>query len=81
MPQHFSDQPTNFSSYSGNTNSKDFDASALNFIGFSIICLPILIISSVFSYKKYRATVLRRQRAILEKIWLMKVTNNTYRQD
>lgn len=79
MPHYFSDQPT---SHSVNTHSKgSTDAYANNFIGFSIICFPIVLLLGIITYKKYRAAVFRKQIAILEKIWLMDVKNNTYRQD
>lgn len=57
------------------------DTSTCNVIGLSILSVPIVLLLGLFAYKKYRKVVLRRQILMLEKIWLLNVKNNTYKQD
>ncbi|NMG08234.1 hypothetical protein [Brasilonema sp. UFV-L1] len=78
MPHYFSTQPI---THPVNTHLKGSHGNINNFIGLSIISFPILLLVGIITYKKYRTAVFRRQVAILEKIWLMDVKNNTYRQD
>ena len=79
MPHNFSTQQT---TQPVTTHSKgSTDAYTNNLIGFSIISFPLVLILSIITYKKYRVAVFRRQIANLEKIWLIDVKNNTYRQD
>ncbi|MBW4625084.1 MAG: hypothetical protein KME49_06150 [Brasilonema octagenarum HA4186-MV1] len=78
MPHYSTTQPTE----ALNTHSQGTaDAHTNNLIGLSIISFPLFLLMSIITYKKYRTTVYRRRIAILEKIWLMDVKNNTYRQD
>jgi hypothetical protein len=80
MPKQFSSQSTTYSSV--NTPSKGAtDTSALNCVGFVIISFPILLFMGITAYKKYRTLIFRRRIALLEKLWLIDVKNNTYRQD
>ncbi|KAB8332494.1 hypothetical protein [Brasilonema bromeliae] len=79
MPHYFSTQPTTDPS---NTHSKgSTDAHTNNLIGLSIISFPLFVLLGIITYKKSRVAVYRRRIAFLEKIWLMDVKNNTYRQD
>ncbi|NJM70871.1 MAG: hypothetical protein HC862_11935 [Scytonema sp. RU_4_4] len=79
MPQYSSTQPT---THPVNTSFKgSADVHTNNLIGLSIISFPIVLLLGIITYKKYRTAVFRRQVATLEKIWLMNVQNNTYRQD
>lgn len=79
MPHYFSTQPT---TQSVNTYSNGSTHTHINnLIGFSIISFPLVVLLSIFIYKKYRTAVFRRQIATLEKIWLMEAKNNTYRQE
>lgn len=78
MPHYLSTQPTTHA----NTHSKgSTDAHTNNLIGFSIISFPIVLLLGIITYKKYRVAVFRRQVANLEKLWVIDVKNNTYRQD
>ncbi|MBR8838948.1 MAG: hypothetical protein DSM106950_34335 [Stigonema ocellatum SAG 48.90 = DSM 106950] len=79
MQYYFSNQPANNSAHVNSNSHADTDTSTL--IGFSILSFPIVLLLGVITYKKYRAAVLRRQIATLEKIWLIKLKNNTYKQD
>ena len=66
MQGHSTEQP---SSNTLNVNSKTHTDINVNiFIGFSIIT-PIILLVGFITYKKYRAAVLRKQIAKLEKIW------------
>jgi hypothetical protein len=79
MPHYLSSQPT---THSVNIHSKgSTDAHTNNLIGFSIISFPVVLLLGIITYKKYRVAVFRRQVANLEKLWLINVKNNTYRQD
>ena len=79
MPHYSSSQPT---THSVNIHSKgSTDAHTNNLIGFSIISFPVVLLLGIITYKKYRVAVFRRQVANLEKLWLINVKNNTYRQD
>ncbi|MBW4502213.1 MAG: hypothetical protein KME57_22250 [Scytonema hyalinum WJT4-NPBG1] len=79
MPHYLSSQPT---TQSVNIHSKgSTDAHTNNLIGFSIISFPVVLLLGIITYKKYRVAVFRRQVANLEKLWLINVKNNTYRQD
>jgi cell division protein FtsL len=66
MQGHSTEQP---SSNALNVNSKTHTDINVNIlIGFSIIT-PIILLVGFITYKKYRAAVLRKQIAKLEKIW------------
>ena len=79
MQNYFHTQPAN-NSTSTNANSHG-DVQTYMSIGFSVISFPILLLLGVIAYKKYRTAVLRQQIVKLEKIWLINVKNNTYKQD
>ena len=78
MPHYSTTQPTEALKIHSQGTA---DAHTNNLIGLSIISFPLFIFMSIITYKKYRTAVYRRRIAILEKIWLMDVKNNTYRQD
>ncbi|ARV61127.1 hypothetical protein BZZ01_23140 [Nostocales cyanobacterium HT-58-2] len=79
MPHYFSTQPT---THSVNAHSqKSTDTHVNNLMGFSIICFPLIFLLGIITYKKCRAAVFRRRIATLEKIWLIDIKNNTYRQE
>jgi|GEM_PF-1437709 len=79
MQNYFHTQTAN-NSTSTNANSHG-DIQTYTLIGFSVISFPILLLLGVIAYKKYRAAVLRQQIVTLEKIWLLSVKNNTFKQD
>jgi hypothetical protein len=79
MPHYFSTQST---TYSVNTHSKgSADTYTNNLVGLSILCFPLALLIGIITYKKYRTAIFRRRIATLEKIWLIDIKNNTYRQD
>lgn len=75
MQQHSTTQTTN--------NSLDFrfhdaQASVNNVMAALIIMFPIMLFVGVKAYKGYRIAVLRKQMAILEKLWHLDVKNKHY---
>lgn len=78
MPHDFN---THSTTQSVNNHSGSTDTHTNNLIGLSIIGFPLFLLIGIITYKKYRAAVFRRQITTLEKIWLIDITNNTYRQD
>ncbi len=78
MQYYRSTQPANNSAHA---NDSLADTHTNTLISFDIISFPIVVLLVIITCKKYRAAVLRQQIATLEKIWLIKVKNNTYKQD
>ncbi|AKG22332.1 hypothetical protein [Calothrix sp. 336/3] len=64
-----------------NARSHNTDLSLYSVIGYSILSLPILLLLGIATYKKYRVVTLRKQIAMLERIWMMDIKKNTYNQD
>jgi hypothetical protein len=53
-----------------NANPKSQEKPNINSVlGVSIILLPIALVLSINAYRKYRVAALRRQIAILERLW------------
>jgi hypothetical protein len=53
-----------------NGNLKNQEKPNINSVlGISIILLPIALVLSINAYRKYRVATLRRQIAILERLW------------
>ncbi len=46
-----------------------------------ILTIPFIFLLGVIGYRKYRVNVRRRRIAILEKMWMINVKGNTFRQD
>ncbi|MBO3458979.1 hypothetical protein G7B40_010305 [Aetokthonos hydrillicola Thurmond2011] len=74
MPTYHSTQPVNEPNIS--TDTKTY-----TYIGSTIIAFLVFFLLGIVTYKKYKAIVFRRQVLMLERIWLMNVKNNTYKQD
>jgi len=58
--------------------SHDAHASVNNVMAALIIMFPIMLFVGVKAYKGYRIAVLRKQMAILEKLWHLDVKNKHY---
>lgn len=75
MQQHSTTQTTNNSL---DLRSYDTHASVNNVMAALIIMFPIMLFVGVKAYKGYRIAVLRKQMAILEKLWHLDVKNKHY---
>ncbi|MBD0264352.1 MAG: hypothetical protein KME22_03370 [Hassallia sp. WJT32-NPBG1] len=58
--------------------SHDAHASVNNVMAALIIMFPIMLFVGIKAYKGYRIAVLRKQMAILEKLWHLDVKNKHY---
>lgn len=59
------------------THSHQAQASVNNLIGAFVIIFPIMLFVGVKAYKGYRAAVLRKQIATLEKLWELHLKNKS----
>jgi hypothetical protein len=69
---------TQITTNSVNLRSHDAYASVNNVMAALIIMFPIMLFVGVKAYKGYRIAVLRKQMAILEKLWHLDVKNKHY---
>jgi hypothetical protein len=79
MPTYFSTQTVNDPTY--NEAKISTDAKTYTYIGSSLMAFLIFFLLGIITYKKYRSVVFRRRVLMLERIWLINVKNNTYKQD
>ncbi len=79
MQNYFNTQSPNDATH--NNIGTDIDIQTYNLIGLGILSFPILLLLGLFTYKKYRRAVLRRQIITLEKMWLLDLKDSTYRKD